>query len=296
MTFIPGNTDVSNPYGGMSSPIESINFPETFSLSDAREMLDEIEGDSKLLLGVSGDGKPQTVDLDADSPHVLVNAATGGGKSVVIRGLASQIMAKGGNAVFLDLKQHSHQWAKDHHRAGYAKTLPDIGNALVELGREVHRRNQIVEEWTREGNPMETAPVGARLAVVFEEMNATMEQLKEMSRRIPRGTYDALDAFRDLLFLGRAAKVHVLAVAQFADAKAMGGGAIRENFSTRILLRYSKNAWTMLLWDCGLPQSCPEQIGRGMVGHGGKAKETQFLFTTEKEARAMSGARLAINA
>src|SRR5262249_22324429 len=125
---------------------------------------------------VDGTGKPISVDLDSDSPHVLVSASTGGGKSVLLRSVASQMMANGAIATFLDIKRHSHRWAKNLPNAGYASTLPEIGNALVELGKEVHRRNEIVEQWP---GTVETAPVGPRIVVVFEEMNATMTQLKE---------------------------------------------------------------------------------------------------------------------
>src|SRR5690606_10107784 len=109
----------------------------------------------------------------------------------------------------------------------------------------------------------------------------------ELSKRIPKGTYDAMDGLRDVAFMGRAAKVHLIAVGQYMDARTMGGD-IRECFSTRILIKYTKQTWTMLAYDCGVPQAAPEQKGRGMVCRGGKARETQFLFMTDQEAASLA--------
>lgn len=280
-SFIPGNApNTTNPYANLGTPTTALGFPEMYSYRDAYHAMHEAS-ESAPILGVDGEGNPISVDLDSDSPHMLVSAGTGGGKSTLLRTIAAQMLANGAVATVLDLKRHSHRWAKNLPNVGYAQTLPDIGNALVELGQEVHRRNEIVEMHPGE---IEDAPVGPRIVVIFEEMNATMSALRDLSRKLPRGAYTALDAFRDIMFLGRAAKVHVLSVAQFADAKAMGGSDIRENFNTRILIRYSKNAWTMLAYDCGLPQPAPEAKGRGMVCSGGKARETQFAYLTEEEA------------
>ncbi|MEU3052253.1 P-loop NTPase family protein [Streptomyces griseus] len=267
-------------YSGLATPTASLHFPTRFDYETARELI-ESAFESAPLLGVDGDGNAISVCLDDDSPHILVSAASGGGKSVLLRSIASQVMGNGGQAVFLDLKRHSHRWAKNLPNALYAQTLPEIGNALVALGAEVHRRNEVVENFA---GPIEEAPVGERLVVVFEELNATMSQLQALDKKLPRGSYGALDAFRDIMFMGRAAKVHVVAVAQYATCAALGGGDIRENFSTRILIRYTKQAWTMLAYDCGLPQPAPEETGRGMVCRGGKARQTQFLYLTEEEA------------
>lgn len=278
-------------YSQMSTPSQSLGFPDVLNYSEAFGLIQH-GSENAPILGVDGTGAPISVDLDNDSPHVLVSASTGGGKSVLLRSIASQMMSKGASAVFLDVKRHSHSWAKGLPNAGYAETLPEIGNALVELGKEVHRRNEVVGDWVRNQRKIgkfasvEDCPTeitGPRIVVVFEELNATMSQLKELTRRIPKGSYDAMDALRDIAFMGRAARVHILAVGQFMDARTMGGD-IRECFSTRILIRYTKQTWTMLAWDCGLPQAAPEPKGRGMVCRGGKARETQFLYMSEEEA------------
>jgi DNA translocase FtsK/SpoIIIE-like protein len=270
------------PYSGLTGASQAINFPEVLTWEDGAHLVAETP-DNTMMLGVDGLGEPITVDLDSESPHVLISGATGGGKSAILRSMAMQSLCAGSHVVFLDLKRHSHRWAKNLNNVVYAQTLPEVGNALVSLGAEVHRRNLVVDNHP---GPIEEAPVGERLVVVFEELNATMAQLQAISKKgmAARNTYTAMDGLRDIMFMGRAAKVHLVAAAQFADAKSTGGSDIRENFSTRILIRYTSNQWNMLAYDCGYPESSPEEPGRGMVCRGGKARQTQFLYVTEEEA------------
>ncbi|BAC68041.1 hypothetical protein AQJ43_29485 [Streptomyces avermitilis] len=44
---------------------------------------------------IGSGGKPVSVDLDADSPHILVYASTVGGKSVILRCIACQMIHRG---------------------------------------------------------------------------------------------------------------------------------------------------------------------------------------------------------
>ncbi len=270
------------PYAQMGTPAQSLGFPDVLDFRRAHRLITNAEVNTPLL-GVDGTFEPITVNLDSDSPHVLVVASTGGGKSVTTRGILAPTVAKGAVGVILDVKRCSHRWAYGSDRIGYAKTLPEIGNALVELGREVHRRNEILENWD---GPIETAPVGPRIVVVFEETNATMTQLRELDKRVPKGAYKACEALNDVLLLGRAAKVHMVAVMQFPDFRILPQAMV-EQFATRIMMRYTKNAWVKIAWDAGLPQAAPSQTGRGMVIYAGRARETQLLYLSEEECKAL---------
>lgn len=272
-------------YSDLSSPTGSLHIPDVVDYDAAKEHMFG-RPENEIFLGIDGEGSPRYVDLDSDSPHVLINAGTGGGKSTLARGIATQAACSGANVVFLDAKRHSHRWAKNLPGGiHYAQTFSEIGMTLVSIGAELHRRNEIIEQWP---GSVETAPVGPRIVVVFEEMNATLGKLRRMTtkgRFTGEGTrYDADDALEDIVFMGRAAKINVVAVTQFASAQAMGGSEIRENFGYRILARYTPQAWNMLASDCGYPQPAPKHIGRGRICHGGTALETQFLYLTEEQA------------
>jgi hypothetical protein len=161
-----------------------------------------------------------------------------------------------------------------------------------------HRRNLAVDEWTGEDEP----DVGPRLGILLEEANATITKLKRYWTSIRKTRADeegpadpkespAIDALRETLFMGRAVKMHVLMVAQSATAAALGGPEVRECFATRILARYTINAWKMLVPEVSPIPRSTRHIGRAQVVLGGVAAETQVLFMTDTEAAewAMSG-------
>jgi hypothetical protein len=95
----------------------------------------------------------------------------------------------------------------------------------------------------------------------------------------------AIDALGDTLFMGRAIKIHVIAVGQSITANAIGGPEMRECFGTRILARYTRNAWNMLVPEVQPVPRSTRHIGRAQVVLGGVAHETQVAFFTESETR-----------
>lgn len=278
MDFLEG----PNPYAGVGTPHKS--FPSILPLNEASDWIAE-SGPSEVLLGVDATGIPLRADFDADSPHILISAPTGLGKSAVARSVAVQRLAMGDLVVFLDIKRHSHRWAQGlaPNVAVYAKETQDIGGTLVRLGREVHRRNLIADRF--EG-PVIEAPVGPRIIVVFEEMNATMQELKDLDKRVHDGEYTAHRGLRDISFMGRAVKIHLVSFAQMATYRASGGPEVIENYGTRILIGHSPKTWSYLASDCGKAMAKPEEVGRGIVCRGGKARECQLLYAPEEEAEA----------
>lgn len=267
------------PYSGASTP--QSEFPSILPLSEATDLI-EACGESELFLGVDGEGNPVTEDLNADSPHILVSASTGAGKSAFARSMAVQRLCRGDVVVVLDIKRHSHRWAKALGPVvHYASDAPQIGDALVNLGRELHRRNMVVDMWD---GPLEDAPVGPRITVVFEEMNATTARLKQLDRSRPEGGYRAMEALSDTSFMGRAVKVNLVSFAQMATYRASGGSEVIECYGTRVLINYSPKAWRYLAEDCGKAVPAPVEPGRGMVCRGTRATETQLLWVPEESA------------
>ncbi len=78
---------------------------------------------------------------------------------------------------------------------------------------------------------------------------------------------------------------------QSATARALGGPEMRENFATRILVRYTLNVRRMLVPQVTSAPKPTRHPGRVQVVLGGIAHETQVLNLTDAEARqwAMSG-------
>lgn len=246
------------------------------------------------VIGLSHSNRVVSVSLDSESPHILVSASTGGGKSVILRTLAAQFLRNGARVVVLDRKRHSHKWLRGLPGVTYCRDIEDIHDALIQLGLEGDRRNRLVDNWD---GPEDEAPVGFRILILFEEANATIPKLKRYWQKIrtkddPKES-PAIEALGEILFMGRAVKMNVLLVAQSATANALGGPEMRENFATRILARYTKNAWNMLVPEVQPVPKPTRHIGRCQVVIGGKASETQVLFFTPEEARvwALSGTK-----
>ena len=89
---------------------------------------------------------------------------------------------------------------------------------------------------------------------------------------------------KDLLFMGRSARVHVVAIAQRLDAN-VGGGASRENFALRCLTRSTPQAWKMLASDAGNAPRRSKVLGRRHVVAHDEAAECQVVLVTDQQAR-----------
>ncbi|MFI9213942.1 pRL2-11 [Streptomyces sp. NPDC053253] len=246
--------------------------------------------ESAPLIGLGAGGKTVSVDLDHDSPHVLISAGTGGGKSTILRTIASQFLHNGAQAHILDFKRISHTWARGIPGVNYCRDIAEIHDALLHLGAEGHRRIRLAEELGDDVLASEPELVGPRNVILLEEINATMAQLKRYWEKIRESgdpkTSPAIDALAEILFMGRQVRLHVLLVAQSATARALGGPEMRENFSTRILVRYTLNAWRMLVPEVHPAPKPTRHPGRVQVVLGGTARETQVLNLSEAEARA----------
>ncbi len=263
-----------NPYSGLGG--RSSDIPEFVTIDSVPE-----PGASSVSLGVGSNG-PVTIDLDSESPHILVNAPTNLGKSAVARSIAVQRLSVGDLVVVLDRKMHSHRWARPLEPVvHYADSTPLIGSALVNLGIELQRRNQVVRDFD---GPANEAPVGARIIVLFEETNATLSQLKVLDKASVQGGYGALDAFSDLVFMGRAVRMHVVAFAQLASYRSGLTADLIENFDTKVLIGHSSQAWRWLVPDCGKFRVAPSEVGRGLVCRQGRVRETQLVWMDEASA------------
>ncbi|MFJ4966712.1 pRL2-11 [Streptomyces sp. NPDC088729] len=243
------------------------------------------EKESAPVIGFGAGGRIVSVDLDAESPHILVNASTGGGKSVILRCIACQMLHHGSRVFVLDTKRISHLWARGLPGVTYCADVADIHDQLIALGIEGRRRTRVADELGIGADPK---AIGPRLLILLEEVNATMKQLARYWEKTRESgdpkVSPAVDALNEILYMGRQLRMHVLLVAQSATARALGGPEVREQFSTRILARYSVNAWRMLAPEVHPAPKSTKHRGRAQVVTGGSATETQVLFFTEPEA------------
>ncbi|MFK0231116.1 hypothetical protein ACIQUL_35725 [Streptomyces sp. NPDC090303] len=254
--------------------------PELLRLTDPglRGQLEAMP-DSQALIGIGADGQPVSIDWDTESPHVLVCSASGGGTSTTLRTLAAQLLHHGAHTVVLDSKRISQTWASGIDNVTYCRDIETIHDALVGLRTELQRR---ISHSDQHGD-CDDLP---RLTVLLEVAHHTLRQLTRYWDKVRQAndpkTSPAVDALNELLFAGRAARMHVLFGGQL-DATPLGVFA-REQFSTVVLGRATTRTWSRLAPQIHpAPKSSPHP-GRVHVVQGTTAHPTQVLLMTDTEA------------
>jgi hypothetical protein len=259
--------------------------PSSCSLADIAPYLARL-AEWEFIAGLTTGGRPVIVSLDDDAPHIACSAGSGAGKSVLAKLLAAQVLARGGRVTILDRKG-SHRWARDLAGVTYCTTAEAMHHELLRLSAQADERNAEAMRQPEGWDP------GAREFVIFEEMNATVAQLRQWwEDNRPKGApkqSPAITAFRNIMFMGRSAKTNLFGVAQLLTANTTGGPESRENFGVRFLARYTANAWKMLAPECPMPRKSRTR-GRWQVVIAGEATELQVAFLGDDEARELSAA------
>jgi hypothetical protein len=265
--------------------------PARVSLADIRPVIDRARAD-ELVWGLGKRAAPVTTSLSGDSPHIGLSMGSGAGKSVTARALLAQMLYRGCIGLILDYKMISHQWAAGLPNVVIARRPHEIHAALRWLGREAERRNEVALVGAdMDGNVRSV--VGPRLIVICEELNATVARLRAYWRE-EREKDDpvrspALDALDAVSFMGRQVLMNIVYIGQRLSVKASGGdGDARENIGVIGFGRYSASNWKMLAPDIAMP---PKSLAPGRIQVvTGQARETQGVFMTAKEARALATA------
>lgn len=237
------------------------------------------------VLGIGPRGKCVASDFASESPHVLLSMGSGAGKSSAIKALIVPMLIAGAQVYIADPKWNSHLWALGLPNVYIASNTAEIFDMLIWLAEDAELRQQEIR--------FHSDIQHVRRVVVLEEMNLLGRKLRKHWRAImPKGAKagdnPAFEAMADLSAAGRSAYYHLIAVAQMLTTHTMGpeGNTTRENFATRILGRYSRNNWKMLVPEVSPMPATSEIQGRVQVVIGGAATETQVVYYTDEEARA----------
>jgi hypothetical protein len=265
--------------------------PARVTLADVRGAIERARAD-ELIWGLGKRSAVVSSSLSGDSPHIGLSMGSGAGKSVTARGLVAPMLYRGCIALFLDYKMISHQWAAGLPNVVIARRPHEIHDALLWLGGEVERRNEVALAGADlDGNVH--AVVGPRLIVVCEELNATVGRLRAYWRQQRAGDRDlpqrspALEALDAASFMGRQVQVNIIYIGQRLSVKASGGdGDARENIGVIAFGRYSASNWKMLAGDHPMPPSS-RAPGRIQVVDA-RVRETQGVFMTAREARELA--------
>jgi hypothetical protein len=230
---------------------------------------------SKLLLGLGSRGRPVVIDLDNETPHIMLSVPSGGGKTVAAELLGCQILHQGGQLIVIDLDRAT-DWVKDgdHLLPGvtYARTVEEATATLAHLAQIFDQRNLAAD-----ADPNYSPH---RILLQVEEPNRTAGALDRT----------ALTTLRALSFGGRKRRIHVMVTPQRGVASIFGtvdGGAARENFKYRVLGGDSdQDTWDLLAKQVTHRPEPTKHRGRMFVIDGNTYKTVQVGYLTDEQARA----------
>jgi hypothetical protein len=281
--------------GNAPKAIISVSVPPPAKLAGPQLMeLIEAAKDTAPVIGIGRQRQVVTADLVADSPHVLLSAGSGGGKSELTGLLLAQSLHRGGVALILDSKKTSHQWAKGMPNIRYCRSVKEIHETLMSLASEIERRSNLVEQLSDiNGDLPESVNIGPRFWLVFEEANTTMIRLQAYWRSTKEkgqpNQSPAIDAWNEFIFMGRSMKMHAIAMGQQMNATATGGGAARESFALRGLARYQHQTWRILVGNGPMPKSTKHKGRWQIVTDMPRETQAGYLTNQEKRDYALSG-------
>jgi hypothetical protein len=254
---------------------------------------------AEVMAGTGCRGKEIVRSVDSEAPMVGIGMPTGAGKSATAGNIAAQLARHGAIIAVLDYKMVSHRWAKGLPNVAYASRIWQIHELLLWLEAEVDRRNELVDRYADIDGRVD-GYVGPRLVVIDEEKNTTQRklarywrELRAEDRTLPTKS-PAVDAADTLLFIGRAALVTDILIAQRLSAAAVSGAGgnadARENLCYRWLCDPGVPTWRMNGNDlpCPVPRGIP---GRHYLVGPADVTEVQTVYGTNRELRdlAVSG-------
>ncbi len=265
--------------------------PSLVTLADVMPLIKAAKPD-EVVWGLGKKRAGVKSSLSGDSPHLGLSMGSGAGKSITGRSVLAQMLYRGAIGLILDIKWISHMWADGLPNVAIARRAEEIHAALIWLGQEVARRNEVALAGADlEGNVHSV--VGPRLIVVGEEMNATANALraywKEVRTKDDPARSPALDALDGASFMGRQVLTNLVYIGQRLSAKAVGSGDARENIGVIAFARYSASNWKMLAKDFPMP---PVNLTPGRLQVvSDRVREVQGIKMSAEEARhlALSG-------
>jgi len=227
------------------------------------------------------------------NPHGLMNGPSSeAGKSTTAKLVGAQWLRHGGGMIILDPAGLSHPWAHTFTDGGLpnvvvVRDIPDIAAMLVWLCGEMDRRVQVGLYAQRRSGAIE-ADLGVKILVCLEEMNSLMIDLKDYP--------ESVEALLKLVCRGRHMGIHVMILAQRAEARTLAGkygGQVRENLGWKLLGRGTTPATLKFVAE-GLPYppggvTGPEGRYGAVIGRAWTDVQVAYLTNQEAWDLATSG-------
>jgi hypothetical protein len=251
------------------------------------EYVDTTHAVDKVPFAVDVNG-PVIDDMTDLTPMVLCAASNGWGKSGMARTFLAHTLSHGALADICDPKQISLQEFEGCPNVRYWIQAQDFATVIADFLDEIQQRYGA----KRAGADLTDRGKYPLRLLVLEEMGTLRAMLDEhWARTKPAGakpTPEAVGLLLRILWTGRAAGCHVVALAQQANASVMTSSDARDQYALRVLAGpTSGNSWRMLFGDEPQLPSSPIK-GRAIVGIGPDLREVQLAWLEPGRARELA--------
>lgn len=240
--------------------------------------------------GVGTDGKWLHADLTGTTPHVLISAPTGWGKTSFMSIFAAWVSSRGGTVDICDPKMIGFEVFEGVPNIQIHTEIEDMAETITAFRKEVQERYRARKAGANI-NDRERYPL--RL-LILDEMGTLVVMLKRYyDREIKqRGDPSEPPWFEDVLiglWQGRAAGCHIITGAQQANAQVLISSDARDQYGLKIAAGpQSHNAWAMLYGPSTRPISPGEKKGRAIAGIGAQLQTVQLAMINPDQARELA--------
>jgi hypothetical protein len=245
------------------------------------EWVDELDklSDDKTGIGPSDQNELQCWAWSSENPHAVVNAGSRHGKTELLKGMAAQVLRKGGTVTVIDPKEISFQGmagvpglviSNDPSDSGIAAMWEEIGRFRAEMDR---RRKERAKDPTAEFK---------RALLILEEVNQFSEQSDELWENLaecdpgtentvlwkPKRAKKTPPVWRHVkavAWQGAAFKMHIIVDGQDVQATVLKG--VRNSLGMRLLGGYLPQQWKYLVGTTPVP-AAPTERGRWCLVRG----------------------------
>jgi hypothetical protein len=171
------------------------------------------------------------------SPHLLVAGDTGGGKTRTLTEIAYALLLRGWRLILVDGKGFS--FAALRHLPGVIgvglKDGEKMNHQLERACAEIARRNQLVMDDDREPESFERWMVMVDEGeLVFDHITAWWDAARD--RQKDPKTAPGLDAFSEIVRVGREVGVHLVLATQSVSAGIFGTSGVRDQMAARLAM------------------------------------------------------------
>ncbi|MFZ2624381.1 MAG: FtsK/SpoIIIE domain-containing protein [Propionibacterium sp.] len=215
-------------------------------------------------LGVDEDSRTLAWDLRSSMPHLMVIGKTGKGKTVVLRGIAYEVAARGWPIWIADPKRI--EMLALRRIPGIqlvATTVEDQVVMVMKAWEEMENRYRKIEE---EGARTSDFPRQFILVDEFAEFSKRVDMwwARIKTRGMP-SKCPVFEKFDSLVRLARKANMHMVIGLQRPDVSFFGGGEVRDNFDARVSLGRLSPDGSQMMWGSSLGTTVPQVRGRAIA-------------------------------